>query len=404
MIDKGERRGREVSPGLLRRFLISQGWHRSDIASDNPTRNQAIVDDAQHLISVRGTGRKQFEMFSLSAPGEDQVDIAVPTGSESPDFWRLMDSALRTLSELYDLSPSEIVERIKSVGFDVIKSRIPDELLHNESIPLRIAEQYITGMKGLLASTATSEITPGPFYRRVRAEATEYTDTCLFGHTFRGSFGFTIESPIQPNMEPVFPIIPESPPFGRRVIQRLAYGLHAIHLAVDQDDLAPLLNGSNTGFGANSYDQLADLLERTDAGSISFEFQFSPEWHMPDHSTRYRQSVEIGPKHIELARTAAKSLRTEHAEGNAEIFGRVTRLQSEANPSDLLDPTGDREVTILSNHPTFGRIKVKTLLAPADYLIAVEAHKDGRPLRVMGNLSERRMRWQLADAILITSR
>jgi hypothetical protein len=37
-------------------------------------------------------------------------------------------------------------------------------------------------------------------YPRAMPGALKYADNCRFGHTFRGSFGFTIESPIEENL------------------------------------------------------------------------------------------------------------------------------------------------------------------------------------------------------------
>ena len=72
-------------------------------------------------------------------------------------------------------------------------------MVFDDTILLEVATGYITGIRSQLAATATTEIQPDPFFLRVKKEATQYADACRFGHTFRGSFGFTVESPIVPN-------------------------------------------------------------------------------------------------------------------------------------------------------------------------------------------------------------
>src|SRR5208282_1846916 len=63
-----------------------------------------------------------------------------------------------------------------------------------------------------------------------------YADSCRFGHTFRGSFGFTIESPVIPNIEPTLPQIEQPAPFERRVMQRFAHAVRVVSEAVRSDD------------------------------------------------------------------------------------------------------------------------------------------------------------------------
>ena len=68
------------------------------------------------------------------------------------------------------------------------------------SVRLDIAEAFLKNAKGLLAAAATTEVSPKPFFGRVTKAAVVYSDDCRFAHTFRGSFGFAIESPVEANL------------------------------------------------------------------------------------------------------------------------------------------------------------------------------------------------------------
>jgi hypothetical protein len=65
----------------------------------------------------------------------------------------------------------------------VVQSRVPDAMVRDDTINLEVAINYITGLKSLLAATATTEIQPDPFFLRVKKEAAEYADRCRFAHT-----------------------------------------------------------------------------------------------------------------------------------------------------------------------------------------------------------------------------
>jgi hypothetical protein len=62
------------------------------------------------------------------------------------------------------------------IGYDVVQSRVPDAMVRDDTINLEVATNYITGLKSLLAATATTEIQPDPFFLRVKKEAAEYAD------------------------------------------------------------------------------------------------------------------------------------------------------------------------------------------------------------------------------------
>ena len=59
--------------------------------------------------------------------------------------------------------------------------------------------------------------------------------------------------------------------------------------------------------------------------------------------------------------------------------------------------SGDREVVIQSSTDDLGDIQVSVSLSPSDYLVAIEAHRSGRLVRVAGTLEKRGRRWVLSN-------
>ena len=114
-----------------------------------------------------------------------------------------------------------------------------------------------------------------------------YANACRFGHTFHGSFGFVIESPVGPNDSPQMPIVEEAVPFGRKVVRRIAQGLASLENAVAIDDPGPLLGG---GMSANMCDEVVGLIEDTGISKLEISVAFSPEWGSesgePSHAFR----------------------------------------------------------------------------------------------------------------------
>lgn len=339
-------------------------------------------------------GDRDYDIYVLSDAGSEGVEIVLPHSQSSIDFVYQVGSAVRTLSNLENREPEDVVTAVRLIGFDVVRSKIPNAMVHNDSIHLEIAANYINGTRRLLAATATTEIEPEPYFLRVKPPATDYANHCRFGHTFKGSFGFTLESPIRPKQETIFEDFVEPAPFERLVIQRLARGVQAVCNAVESDNDKWVVEDVERGFSANACEQLADLIEKTSSGGLVMSFAFSPEWAAPSDLVT-RQDFRLGPRHVEASRSAAKVLRSQPISRPEKVFGRVIRLQTEADPSDLLNQRGSREIIVFWASEDLGDIQVRVSLMAPDYLQAVEAHRFGRPVVVSGTLEKVGRLWVL---------
>jgi hypothetical protein len=180
-------------------------------------------------------------------------------------------------------------------------------------------------------------------------------------------------------------------------MQRLTRGLKAVSAAVLSDSTAPITNSIETGFSANVCEQLASLVEEATPTDITFDFSFSPEWKGDESTPVPTEHFIVARQHIEVVRAAAKELRARDQSWQETVVGRVTRLATDADPSDLTDLMGEREIAILWSSESFGDISVRASLSPPDYLLAVDAHAAGRPVEVSGTLERRGRRWVLLN-------
>lgn len=189
-------------------------------------------------------------------------------------------------------------------------------------------------------------------------------------------------------------------PFERRVVERFARGLRLISTAAVMEDPSQIVTHASSGFNANACEQFADLIEQTSPTKLTFDFIFSPEWQRPDAPSK--EEYEVGLRHVEISREAARILRTQEAPRDATIRGRIVRLQSEADPSDIENALGTREIAVLWSTEPEGDIHVRAILAPEEYLKAVRAHADGRAVQLSGTLEKRGRRWVLSSPTGLT--
>ncbi len=378
-----------VPLGLLRRYLAFHGWRMPERPSGHPIAGTSYADV---FFRERASGRRNVDIYILTEQGLDDIELAVPRAIETAESMRRLDGVIETLSQLEGRDRGQVVADVRSIGFDIVKSRVPDDLVFEDTIHLDQAVSYTANIKKLLAAGATTEISPDVYFFRVKKEASQYAENCRFGHTFKGSFGFTIESPVAPNSEPVLPGMEQMPPFERRVIQRIANGIRTIQEAVEGQDPGVVAQGFRSGFSANMCEEFAELVQQTAPGGMGFGFLLSPEWPAPPLGELW-----VGPQHVEMSQVAAKRMREQAPMQPLEIAGRIIRLQNEADPQDLQDETHEREIVVYWKSDEFGGMNVRLSLGPPDYLAAVEAHLRGHAARATGRLEKRGRYWWLAD-------
>ncbi len=129
----GSRISSDMVPlALLRRYLTAQGWH----LAEPPTPPRSVLElaassdeIASSFFKGRSAGKRNVEVFVLSEPGQENIQLIVPRNRESSDFERRLQGAVETLSQVEDRAPEEIVASVRAVGIDVVITISPAEYL-----------------------------------------------------------------------------------------------------------------------------------------------------------------------------------------------------------------------------------------------------------------------------------
>jgi hypothetical protein len=205
----------------------------------------------EHRNSRIQVYRKADESLSL--------EVVIPRTPEVVDFAARVAETVQSLAAIAKQRPEAILAQINEINEDVLHARVLATSSQRSSIPLDMAVSVISGLKKLLTYSAAGEVSALPFYSRPTKEAIAHTDHCRFAHTFAGSFGFTIESPLAPEMQD--PLLPDvaPPPFERRVMERLYRGIDQLRQASESRDLSPVVTNYATGLSANMCDALLEI-------------------------------------------------------------------------------------------------------------------------------------------------
>ncbi|MBY0508404.1 MAG: hypothetical protein K2X03_31125 [Bryobacteraceae bacterium] len=239
-------------------------------------------------------------------------------------------------------------------------------------------------MRDFLAYAACVEQSPQAYFPKATAIGRQYAEKCRFGHTFPGSFGFTIESPtgIAPFAHPE-----ETPaPFERRVMGRIVRGLRDLENAVLSGEVDEITRRYEQGLNVNLCEVLEATLKQAEDAELEYAVAWSPEWPVAEDLRRVR-SVRLEQRSASLLGAAARQMRNLKESKSQTIRGRVVELRSE-------DSSSEEVATVL--WPDEGRkLKVRVPLEPTDYARACDAHKARLAVSVTGRLEKVGKFWTL---------
>jgi hypothetical protein len=319
-----------------------------------------------------------WDVYALDTEG---VELSLPDTEAPWEAQTYSQNAIGVISAIYDESEIETSLRVRHFDRDIMRVRITDV----SELDLKTAAREINNLESLVRDAAANEYKPKPVTHRKPKIAEQITESFQFGHTFPGSFGFTILSGkivprnwdkiVQPRLfedEDAKPL----PPFSRRVVERIFRSLHQLASEdVSEEDLAESYTSASN---SNMLKSLEGII-----GSYNTEFQVRWSPRIPvaaEFSTIH--SIELGPQ-VSPKASGARYLLRQLAPVETTVSGKVISLTSE----DPLDADGSHEVTIKARLEERD-IKVHVSLRNSDYSLALDAHQRNIPVSVDGLLSK----------------
>jgi len=351
--------GRAVQLSDIREFLRLKGWEA------HPHKNQKI------------------ELFRPNQEGLPPIEFVIPRSADAADFSRRVVDAATSLATLFHVTPEMVIAQIRDVSKDILNTRFVSEENDQDSIALERATLIVEGLKKFLTYASTGEISALPFFNKPLPRAIKNVQRCRFGHTFRGSFGFTVESPLLPMVGSLWPDEVVERPYERRVIERIYRGLKSVDTAKQEHSIDALVNNYESGLNANMCDALVDMSEGS-SGELSFSVRWSPK--IPEEKAS--DTVAIDHEAIEYVKAARIQLRRLEEARDVTIEGRVVLLKSDSQPWE--DEPEDEHTVVISWIDVGGKaVKTRLVLSPENYLTACNAHMQGRAVSVSGRLERR---------------
>jgi hypothetical protein len=337
-------------------------------------------------------------LLVFGAPNDDDLSLVLPSRREFSDYPAKLRDSIRLLSALQDQDFNAIVHNIAHWDRDVFKIRL-DSPGGEQLLPLDYAAQMISKYRDFVAYAAATETEPRKFFAKLTGSGRDFVEKCMFGHTFVGSFGITIECPLDLDPQLPLPGMPPPRPFRRAVTERIATGYSNTVVAVENDDPDIIVRNHNVGFSGNMCELLSDIYELSEGRSVSHRIIWAPELSPPKHLFVTEQPICLDEHAYRVLKAASDALQTvEEADEDKIIFGRITNLRSDMPPLDSEEfEKANRTIVVLWKIEKRQPLRVHIELPLDQYRLACDAHKNGRKVRILGKPKKVGKFWRLFD-------
>lgn len=349
-------------------------------------KNGWIVDE------VRGTSKIYCNELE---PGF-KVTVLLPD-KITKKIERHLFHLFETLSDFEGRKQEAIIESIVNVDKDIWKISLAKGV-NIGSLELNDVEEIIKSIKNLFSYSASSEQEAKPYFEKSLSTGKSFVKECKFGHTYTGSFGFTIMTPVDDPQYQTFETGIDdklSVPLGRRINERVLKSLELIDKEEEIEDITQVYEET---LNANMCIALKKLLEISQA-DIEYSIQFSPLCETPPEM-KEKSKICIKYSGINYLESVYKKMYTEYELiKNFTLRGSIRELKGKKSDGD--DNDSDYNIIITGSIGNRDGEKIHITLNERDYINACELHKESvkrkkeKLIKISGNLRRTKQKWYL---------
>lgn len=367
-----------------------------DIRDAQAVRAIRPVDAALYL-RARGWTPPEAEgqhaaAWRATVDGEP-YEVLLPLDVGLRDYALRMGDLLATLAVAEKRSQWEVYRDLLTVTADVIRIRIADPELADGTLPIEENAQIAQRARDLmLAAACAATETRAVWHHRKPGQAMEHVRRVRIGQSEQGSYVVTVLSRVTPILHGQNDQLFEpAPPYERRVTETLAHGLVALERAAENaaltQEMAAFDKAVPLGVNANLCDAVVGLWGGDEVQRrLEFAFSWSPARPVTADAVR---RVAISADRVPLIREAGRQLRERAPLPDFELSGPVVKLERAEGAA-----TGKVTVVgILDERP----VRVLVEMGDPHYHAAVQAHDQGRTLRIFGTLLKEGRSYVLHD-------
>ena len=325
-------------------------------------------------------------IFIFSNPNFPRRQIIIPKRDNAPDYIDASLIALEKLSELHNLSFSQIAYRVKSTRDDTMRYRITTPRVSDDSIPLDFAAELIKGAELVLLSSACTVLKPQTHHLRLSVkEAQELVSKSRLGQTEEGSYIIKVSCPVNAmDIQATLNLDTETT-YVRSTMLAVKNGIKSLINAIEDDELnffVDDLKASPTPeVSSNLCEALTRLYDPEIDNNVDLSFQWSPVISIAAANLPH-ETLRIRSEYFGLIEQVRRELRSVERAREDTFVGTVEQLNGD------MGDEGRRSGEVIFGLLIDGTIvRAKTILDATDYEKAAVSHlKEQLLVRFEGTL------------------
>lgn len=366
----------------------------NDRLSDYLDPNQIEV----YLMARGWEAQRRTPTFSTWTPPQSNADapqLFLPLSRNPRDFEERLQEFVMTLATIQDEDRDALVTNLRYATADLVRIRLASPRVGPGELPIGDGAELFEGAREMMLAAACATVSTRPnFGPRMPRQALDYLDQVRLGQTERGSYVVTVISDVAPPEQQH--LVPDDAgvidvPFERHVTTKLVTALAAAHEATtsilaETSDYGIFDQAVEAGVSAN----LCAAIATMGAGQAAANLFVSLEWAssrppVPGMPTR----ISFEPAALPILKDAVTHLRQLGPFHSELIEGFVSRL-TRGNDDEI-------GTIVVDGEARGERRNVHVELPDEQYDMAVDAHRNRRPVRIRGTLFKRGRSWVLSE-------
>lgn len=359
-----------------------------------PYNNLSIYLEKNGWITEEVIGASRI--YSNELESGPRVTVLLPD-KNAEKIEKNLFHLFEALSDFEGRTQEAIIESIVNINKDIWKISL-SKGVNVGSLDLNDVEEIIKSIKSLFLYSASSEQEAKPYFEKSLSTGKSFVKECKFGHTYIGSFGFTIITPFDDTQYKTLETgITDSlsVPLGRRISERV---LKSLDLIGKEEEITDVTRVYEETLNANMCMALKKLLEISKA-DMECSVQFSPLCHSAP-VTKKNPKISIKHSGINYLESIYKKMYTEYElVRDFTLRGNIKELKGKKSETD--DADSDYNIMIIGNIGDKEGEKIHLTLNEKDYIKACELHKESvkrkkeKLIKVSGNLRRTKQKWYL---------
>jgi hypothetical protein len=324
----------------------------------------------------------------------DIQQIDFPNNPNFHDYPFMMLRACQKISEITGKTISEVISDLLDPMADIVRFRRSGADINNGSIPIESAVSFFEGTKKTLAAAAMDLTSPRSYRKRMKMSqpVDSFIKSCRFGQTEFGSYIISLVCPLEDYLEEngrfqqlsIFgDASVASQCFTRKVVNKTIESIKIIKTTIDQGtDLVTLANPSSPSFvSGNFMENLHEMTGDSQDASLDIGVQWAP---LVKENRADLPKIAISSIYRDALASAVDSLKNQETRESTTITGLIVDLKGEGAIADREKNGGLIKVVYVNQADTSRISTIYATLEYEDYQNAVEAHRQGKTVRVTG--------------------